>query len=614
MNGKNRKSFVYSDFKGVDYIHAPSNVSACRAVDGMNMVRSEVGKVHKRTGYEADDKVWQGGINGVHFLRKNEKTVCLVHCKNRFYADDEVVYDDANDSLSKSVQIGDALYILDGKNFLMYDGVRVCSVRDKGYVPVVSAHRTPFGEGKKYEQVNILTSKRKEGFIADGSSKEYVLSRSWLSEGAVSADIFNDDGTSYTVLEGEGLTVDREMGKVKFTAVPPASKNTGEDNVYITYEKKGDDSGLALEKCTVMTAFGAGGKPDTLFLSGNPEYPGREWFSQPENPTFFGVENTDAAMDSGSKVVGYSTRGDKLFVHRENGENNLNILVRSCFGTDENYYSYPVVNALSGPGTVGKSGFVNMENDALFLSEKGIYAIAESEADERHFTQLRSLYINPHLIKNENLCNAQAVGFNDFYVLAAGSDIYLLDTLQKSFEKDKEYSGYQYEAYHWQIPDKVKILFVQDGRLCFGTENGRICRFYTDYEQPRSFNDNGVPIKAVWQTGEFYGNTRRRVKNFHRLWVVCAVASYSKVSAKAMIKGIWKEQFSDDTTARYFSWSRLKWSKFTWSADKTPKLIMRNIRIKNADKTALRLENSEMNEPLGIYEIGIEYNEGGFYR
>ena len=57
-----KRVHVYNQFKGVDYAHAPANISTQRCVDGMNMVRSEVGKVTKRTGFEYDGRVWDGKI------------------------------------------------------------------------------------------------------------------------------------------------------------------------------------------------------------------------------------------------------------------------------------------------------------------------------------------------------------------------------------------------------------------------------------------------------------------------------------------------------------------------------------------------------------------------
>jgi len=212
------------------------------------------------------------------------------------------------------------------------------------------------------------------------------------------------------------------------------------------------------------------------------------------------------------------------------------------------------------------------------------------------------------------LSRGQAVSFNDFYVLALGNDIYLLDTLQKSYEEDKEYSKYQYEGYHWRIEENVRLLFVQDDRLCFVTESGRTGRFFTDYDSIKSFRDRGSAIEAHWQTADFDADTPHKSKNIYKLWVICSPAVASGVNLSAQIKGIWQSVFTDNTTARFFRWSGIVWSKFTWSADKTPKLISKNVKLKNLGKTAFRMENNNLEEPFGIYEMGFEYTTGSYYR
>ena len=609
-----KKVYVYDSFKGVDYARAPANVSPHRCVDGMNMVRSEVGKVQKRTGFEYDAKVWPGNINGVHFLQKEDETVCLVHCGTDFYIGDEVVYAQAGDNHSRAVQLKDRLYILDGKSFVVFDGKTVKPVKDEAFIPLTCVNRRPDGGGREYQQANMLTSFRQEGFIADGQSTLFSLTQPYIGTAAVTAIVKNDDGTVTAIQEGSGLTVDRTLGNVTFSSAPPLSKITDRDNVFITYEKANGGDISMLDKCTVITVFGPGGRPDTLFLSGNPEYPGREWFSQPDNPGFFGVHNTDLAGSDNSPVTGYSVKDDQLFVHRNNNERGLNILVRSCSGGDSNHYSYPVAGALQGPDTIGCGTFVNMANDALFLTENGVYAITKTDVSQNHYTQLRSLFINKKLLGNKNLSKATAVAFNDFYVIAMGNDIYLLDTLQKSYEADKEYSNYQYECYHWRINNTIKLLFVQDNRLCFATDDGRIGRFYTDYENPNSFNDDGHAIEAVWQTGEFVVPVSAKLKDIYSVWVVCATALRTGVIVQAQINGIWKEIFRDMVSARYFRWSAIQWSKFTWSTDETPKIIKRRARIRNIYKTAFRLENKNLDEPFGVYELGLEYISASYSR
>ena len=606
--------YTFDTFKGVDYAHSSGNVSTQRSTDGLNMVRSEVGKVRKRTGYQLDEKQWEGNINGIHFYVTGEGTQCIIHCKNTFYIQGEPVWQTANDDFSRSVQIGKCLYIVDGKNFLVYDGESFSAVREKAYVPVVYVHRTPCGGGQPYEQVNILTDKRKESFISDGESIEYLLSRKNVGEGPVSALIFSADGNSTEIKENNGFTVNRAAGIITFSSPPPISRDGNEDNVYIEYEKAAENADLSPEGCTVITAFGKGGRQDTLFLSGSKAHPGRQWFSSAGNPFLFGNDSTQIIGGDNSDIMGYSRSADKLFVHKNTGGISRNIFVLECRGSDENFYSYQVSSTMHGPPAIAKSSFVNLTNDPLFLTDSGVYAITKNEYRQRYYTQLRSFYINPSLLSAKSLENARAVAFNDFYVIALGQEIYLLDSLQKSFELDKEYSNFQYEAYHWKIDRRIRLLFVQEGRLCFADMDGRIGRFYEDFLSPASYNDRGQPITAVWQTGDFKDNTAAEEKNIYRLWAVCDVSLRTSVKAFAQIKGIWRQMFYDDTTCRYFKWSDIQWSKFTWSCDKTPKTISRSVRIKGVNKTAFRFENDSINEPFGLSEIGIEYTKGRFYR
>ena len=71
-----------------------------------------------------------------------------------------------------------------------------------------------------------------------------------------------------------------------FTTAPGAPAVKGQDNVKITASK---DRGTLtnIEKCTVSTIFGVGGAADRVFLSGNPDKVGFDWYSGYEDPTFW---------------------------------------------------------------------------------------------------------------------------------------------------------------------------------------------------------------------------------------------------------------------------------------------------------------------------------------
>ncbi|MEG1782013.1 MAG: hypothetical protein RR253_02060 [Oscillospiraceae bacterium] len=610
LNPNKGRTNIYSikDFKGVDYAHAQANVSLSRSSSGLNMVRSEVGKVRKRTGYAYDAASYPGRINGVHILKTDGGEICLIHSKNSFYLNGVAIYTLAKDEFSHSVQMGEKLYIVEGEHYLMFDGKTLVDTAENAYIPTIYIRRHPDGYGgEKYQQINLLSPKRTEAFVVDGRTSVFYMSEKNLDNNMVHARVINpNDHTEKEYTTDNGLIVNAALGQVSFLYTPLASLPQTESSVFITYSKSGKKVPGGMAGCKVMKAYGKGGKPDTIFLSGNPLYPNRDWFSVPDDPTYFGEENVGIMGLDNGEIVGYSIKDDLLFTHKRNGEGGVNIFVRTSGTEQENYRSYPIISTVQGPGACAAGSFATLLNEPLFLTGGGIYGIAQQDANVEQYTQLRSLFINPHLLKNPNLQDCYSCIFNDFYVLCAGENLYLLDGLQKNTEKDGDFSRYQYECYHWKIKP-VRVIFTQGNRLCFGTAEGKIGRFFTDEGDPLSYSDEGLAISAHWQTPDFTADMPWKTKNIHKIWLVCASDVHTSASLWARQKGVLRQLFFDETTCRYFRFSKLNFSKFTWSCDKTPRLIKRDVRLKGVDKLALSIENNQVNEPFGLYEVGFEY-------
>ncbi len=117
---------------------------------------------------------------------------------------------------------GDKLYILNGIEYLVWDGIGyVESV--SGYVPVVVTASAPGGGGMTLEPVNMLTGKRRVKFSADGESTVYQLPETNVT----SIDFVFVENEEQT----EGFTVDKAAGTVTFTEAP----TQGSNNVQIFY-------------------------------------------------------------------------------------------------------------------------------------------------------------------------------------------------------------------------------------------------------------------------------------------------------------------------------------------------------------------------------------------
>lgn len=94
----------------------------------------------------------------------------------------QLLKSDMNDKRSQMYLLGNKVYINDGKNYLVYENGRLKNVAEDAYVPTTTVSRKPTGGGKRNEDVNLLTPKRRNTFLGDGTSKTYYLDATNITE------------------------------------------------------------------------------------------------------------------------------------------------------------------------------------------------------------------------------------------------------------------------------------------------------------------------------------------------------------------------------------------------------------------------------------------------
>ena len=148
------------------------------------------------------------------------------------------------------------------------------------------------------------------------------------------------------------------------------------------------------------------------------------------------------------------------------------------------------------------------------------------------------------------------------------------------------------------------------GQLYFGTEDGRVCRFHTDYSDINNYNDDGAPIAAKWTTPEIYGKEFYYKKRFKLIAVMIGAAVATGVRISAAYDGTTELLADYDDSARYFSFAHLVFSKLTFKTDRTSQIFREKISVKPDNKKAqFVFENDIVNEPLALYETTIEFTE-----
>lgn len=525
----------------------------------------------------------------------------------------EKIYTGCADARSSSWQYGNKLYLVDGKALLVYDGDKVAPASENAKIPIVTIGKAPSGGGKPLDDLNLLQPKFTEQFLGTETDKVYQLSFPGLDATAVTVKLLQANGTWVDKKEGTDFTVNRTTGAVTFLQAPGKSPVTGQDNISITASRTISGYADRINHCDIGILYGISGAADRLFLSGNPDNKNYDWFSEQYDFSYFPDTGYAVLGTDHSAIMGYSIINDRLAAHKDDMEDGRNVILRSGQLTDGKP-AFPIVGTLQGPGAVAKHTCDYLCTEPLFLTGLGIYAITPADLTGERYANLRSYYINGLLLKEPHLEDAVGISYKDMYWLVLNGTGYILDGLQpQQTDKSAPYATRQYACFHRQgLP--ARVLWQREGRLWFGTNEGKICRFYNDPDALHSYSDDGQPITCSWRTPYLEGKSFYKNKSFKFLAIRLSSAVATSVKIFSQRRGIWTMIKENQAAARYFSWSNICWSKFSWSPDSTPKTVSGKVRVKKVDKACFEFQNTALNEPFGLMDYALEFVENGKYK
>ncbi len=606
---------------GIDLASDPSVVSAQRSPHGVNMLRSTPGCVEKRPGYK-QIAAYDGAIHGCYMVGGTQ----LLHAGRSLYADGERLDAVVADAHSAGCCFGGKLYLLDGSEFWQVsrstDGWTVHPVSESAYLPRIAVGKNPDGSGgSELEDVNLLSDAWCESFYGTAGAVDYQLEFGGLSGTAVRVELVRaaETGTTRVPLtEGGDFTVNRTTGVVHFLAAPGTAPVEGEDNVFITASRDRSAQRRRITQADVCTTYGQPGLGLRLFVTGAPEWKNRDFWSAADDPTYFSDLSYSILGADEERILGYSLIGDSLAAHKSGDSGSVWVRtaetkeLTDALGNSRQVMAFCTGSVISGYGGVAKNSFAVLGDEPLFLTAQGVFALTASELTGVRYQQRRSWYIDPQLCREPELARAQAVVWNDFYLLAVNGHIWCLDGLQKSYTANAPKSSFQYECY---LLDGIPAdrLWTWEGRLYFGTADGRVCVF--SQEGVDAFTDRMTglaprAIPAVWETPDLSGEDFYREKKFRHLAVRLQPAPTTSMLLYACREGVWRLLNAEPFQARYFSFANLTFSKMTFSCDVTSRTLGIRLHRYRMDKIRFRFENSEANEPFGLLGWAMEYTEG----
>jgi len=647
-----KQVYEATSFLGADFTSESSTVDDTKSPNVENMIRSVPGKIRKRMGYQ---KLFDYGapIYGVHHLSTTD--VWLVHAGTKLYnlrapkgsdwkdhlenevvdeeqsnivllngdVEETVVYSNMAQHRSVSFQLNQKLVILDGHKAKIYDGDTVRTIEEIAYIPTLTISKNYNGGGTDYEPLNLLQPAFIEQFLVksdQGTVKSFQLTFGGLDATTVKAWLLNSSGQWIEKREGTDFSVNRTTGVVTFTNAPGASPITGEDNVKIQAYRTVSGYADRINHCTIGAMFGVNGANDRLFVSGNPDqgvkngqlysYINCDWFSQQYDPTYFADVWYAKLGNDASAIMGYSIINNYLAAHKDFNELTQSILIREGDLVDDEPV-FKVINTLQGAGAISKYCFSYLATEPVFLTRLGVFAVTAQDITGEKYAQDRSYYLEGKLLKEPHLENAHAYTWKDYYILSINDHLYVLDGLQPMHtDKSRPYATRQYAGFYFtNIP--ASCFFEIDSELYFGSENGGIYKWNTDEKLLASYNDDGEPISATWETADISEKLFYKKKTYRYLALRCMPEISSSVEVYAQKNGIWELLKDDTVTLKYFSYEYLNYSKLTYSTNKTQRVTANKIRLKKLDHVRFRFANSKLNEPLGINDFAVEYTQSG---
>ena len=85
-----------------------------------------------------------------------------------------------------------------------------------------------------------------------------------------------------------------------------------------------------IANCSIAIAYGIGGNYDRVFVSGNPDYPNYDWYSEKDDITYFPDTGYSVLGSDASPINGYAVLSNYLVTLKGNGTDR-----QACIANDK---------------------------------------------------------------------------------------------------------------------------------------------------------------------------------------------------------------------------------------------------------------------------------------
>lgn len=566
---------VYNNFRGVDF--TDDNVSESRSPDALNMWKNykTLGKmIETRPDIELQLQL-DNTVYGLFFYTYNLVEHWIIHVGTKLIDYDThsqlttvIKASGMNPRKSVGFIFNNVLFIKDGINYLEFNGTTISDV--VGTIPTTTIGNKPEGGGTVYQDVNLLSSYRKNTFMGDGISTIYHL------------DSTNIDGVSEVKVNGTTLNptayvVDLANGTVTFSIAPSESNK---DNVEITYSKAVSGNANKILKGTLACVF-----DNRIFISGNVDYPNALFWSAYNDPRYitdlnYSLEGTDMAQ-----VKALVPSNNALWVFKEPNQSNTTVFYHNPIEIYDNRLqdtvkSYPSVHSSISIGCVATG--INFNDDIVFFSDRGMEGISGDITTEQVLGH-RSTLVDRKLLSETNYENLLLEEWEGYLLVVVDNKIYLADSRQIVANGTHN----EYEWFYWEFAKKIKYIKENKGTLYICTELDTTGKSYiytlTDNQTTRTVN-------CYWTTKRDDYGYPQMLKTTNKKGFKCDVAG-STITISSKTDNNEFETLGTYTNEKGYIVAKLKKKK--WN----------KIQLKFSSNTF-----------FGIYEVALESYIGSYVK
>ena len=439
-----------------------------------------------------------------------------------------------------------------------------------------------------YQDVNLLTPKRKNSFCADGTSTDYILDATNID----SVDKVTVNGSVVTT----GFSVNTTLGKVSFTTAPTAPTIIGQDNVIIEFSKTVSGYANRIKNCRIAKVF-----DNRVFFSGNSDYANAVFHCALNDPSYCSDLDYYECGTEENPIKALVVGNNVMWVFKRDSQTKDTIFYLSPTLDTDYGRIYPTSQGNVSVGCMSKA--VNYKDNILFFSRNGMEGI-KGNIDYEQSVSHKSSLVDSKLINMSNYQFLQIAEFNGYLVIAIDDTLFLADYRQMF----NGVTGTEFEWYIWKLPIQISYLKEYQDMLYLADLEGNI------YEISGT-NDLDEAIESYWTTPRDAFGYTQHLKKVNKRGAILKIKNMQnsrlKIAERTNKRHEWKNV--KEVSASGMDYAHMDYANFSYETGDNTYIVFR-VKEKKIIDLSLKVYSDIKDKPFGLIDINVEAFISGYVK